>query len=130
MRALLSAFWIAEMLVAFTGRCNAAPPVQVTVADANRQIVLRAGQELVVNLESNRSTGYGWFLSEVVNPVLTSLGKPVYNRNSTLPGASGLESWRFQATKAGNEKLKLEYRRPWERNLPAAKTVLFDVSVK
>jgi predicted secreted protein len=100
MRALLSAFWIVGMLLAFTGTCNAAPTVQVTMADANRQIVLRVGQELVVNLESNRSTGYSWFLSEAVNPVLTGLGKPVYNRNNALPGASGLESWRFQATKS------------------------------
>jgi inhibitor of cysteine peptidase len=127
----LSLPWIIGIFIAFTGSSHAATPVQVTAADAGRQIVLRTGQKLVVQLESNRSTGYSWSLAEPKSQILVSAGKPSYKQPSKgRPGAGGLETWTFMATKAGHEQLKLEYRRPWEKNLAPAKTIQFNVWVK
>jgi predicted secreted protein len=47
-----------------------------------------------------------------------------------LPGVGGFETWKLRATKVGRETLKFEYRRPWEKNVSPAKTVLFNVTAQ
>jgi inhibitor of cysteine peptidase len=105
------------------------PPVAVTAADTGRTITLRIGQELIVNLESNRSTGYSWSLAKAPALVLISLGQPVYQSDRSLPGAGGLESWRFRASVAGEQTLTLTYRRPWEKDIAPARAVEFRIKV-
>jgi predicted secreted protein len=114
----------------FVQRSLAAPPQALTEADANHKVVLGIGQDLMVKLESNRSTGYSWSLTESENPILTSLRKPTYKISGALPGAGGFETWTLRATKIGRETLKFEYRRPWEKKIPPAKTVLFHIAVQ
>jgi inhibitor of cysteine peptidase len=121
----LSGFLFAALVASFVNRSLAAPPRSLTEADANHTVGLELGQELVIKLESNRSTGYSWSLAETENPILTSLGEPTYQTSGALPGAGGFETWRFRATKIGRKTLKFEYRRPWEKKVPPAKAVLF-----
>lgn len=102
----------------------------ITEADAGHLIALRIGQELVLNLDSNPSTGYRWVQAETEKPVLVVLGKPAYKPASRLPGAGGLESWTFRAVERGEQSLKLEYLRPWEKNTPPAKTILLHFTVR
>jgi len=106
----------------------ASPPKTITGADTDRPITVQIGQEILLKLESNRSTGYSWLLEESKDPVLRSLGKPTYQADRVAPGAGGVETWTFRANKIGNETLRLEYRRPWERKVPPAKTVLFHIA--
>jgi inhibitor of cysteine peptidase len=117
-------------MASFVSCGSAAAPRTITEADANRVVVLAVGQELVLKLPSNPSTGYGWSLAEGGTPVLASLGKPSYHASGTLPGSGGVELWTLRATKIGSQILKFEYRRPWEKTVPPAKTLLFPVTVK
>jgi predicted secreted protein len=126
----LSVLLITALVSSFVQRTLAATPQALTEADANHKIVLGIGQDLMVKLESNRSTGYSWSLTESENPILTSLGKPTYKISSALPGVGGFETWKLRATKVGRETLKFEYRRPWEKNVSPAKTVLFNVTAQ
>ena len=125
-----SVFFIATLFAGLVNRGLAAPPQAITEADAKHKVVLEVGQELMLKLESNRSTGYSWSLTESENPILTSLGKPTYKISSALPGVGGFETWKLRATKVGRETLKFEYRRPWEKNVSPAKTVLFNVTAQ
>jgi inhibitor of cysteine peptidase len=120
---------IAVLVAAFANRGIAAPPKTVTEADTNHTVALHVGQELILKLESNRSTGYSWSRADNKDPILTSLGEPTYKMGRAVPGAGGIETWTFRATKVGTEALKLEYRRPWEKKVPPAKTVLFYITV-
>ena len=95
-----------------------------------RAITLRIGQELTLNLESNPSTGYRWFLANTESSVLISVGKSAFKQGRPMPGAGGVESWTFRAAEGGNETLKFEYRRAWETNMPPARKVLFHVKVR
>lgn len=126
----LSGLLLVALVASFANRSLAASPRALTEADANHKVALKVGQELMVKLESNRSTGYSWSLTESENSILTSLGKSTYKISGGLPGAGGFETWRLRATKSGRETLKFEYRRPWEKKVPPAKTVLFHIAVQ
>jgi inhibitor of cysteine peptidase len=125
-----SALVIASLALTLVVSGTAASPTTITAADAGHPITLRIGEELVLNLECNPSTGYDWFLTDAKNPVLSSLGKPAYVQGRSTPGAGGIESWNFRASAAGTQTLKLEYRRPWEKNTSPAKTAIFQVTVR
>ena len=45
-------------------------------------------------------------------------------------GAGGVETWSFQAARSGREELRFEYRRPWEHDTPAARTVSYTLNVR
>jgi inhibitor of cysteine peptidase len=94
-------------------------------------VSVKLGGELEVQLPANHTTGYSWILAPVAEPVLTSQGKAAYaeSRGEGKVGAGGVETWQFKAVKAGTEGLQFEYRRPWEKSVPAAKTVTIRVTV-
>jgi predicted secreted protein len=108
-------------------------PITVTEADLHRTVMLRAGQEVVVRLASNRTTGYRWSLVAADDPVLALLASPVYVPDPAAAGAVGVggtEVWRLSAFRAGAQTLSFEYRRPWERDTAAARTVSLSVTVR
>jgi len=109
-----------------------APPSEVRLGDADngRQVELKMGQQLVVSLEGNPSTGYTWEVTEVDAKVLRQSGEPEFQPQSNLPGAPALITLRFQTVGAGTTDLKLAYRRPWEKNTPPAQTFAVRVSVR
>ena len=90
---------------------SAEPPAVMTEADSGHLVALRVGQELVLNLKSNPSTGYGWVLADTEAPVLVVLGKPAYKPGGPLPGGGGVETWTFRAAGRGAQTLKLGCRR-------------------
>jgi predicted secreted protein len=98
---------------------------------AGGAVSVKLGGVLEVQLPSNHTTGYSWILAPVADPVLTSQGKAAYVESSGegKVGAGGVETWGFKAVKTGTEGLQFEYRRPWEKNAPAAKTVVIRVTV-
>lgn len=111
----------------------AGKPVVVEKADAQHTLSLAPGQELVVRLASNPTTGYRWTLGEASGPVLAMSATPAYKQGAHakgLMGAGGVETWRFLAIAAGRGKLTLEYRRPWERDAAPAEAIVFDVQVR
>ena len=119
---------LASVLAFFSGQSFAAP-VTITAVDAARSIHLRVGEEIVLKLENNPSTGYSWILNEAKHPGLVSLGKPTYADHSPMPGAGGLQSWNFRAVERGVQSLRFEYQRPWEKK-PPVKIVDFLVVIR
>jgi predicted secreted protein len=93
---------------------------------------LKVGVVMEVRLDANHTTGHSWVAVPVADPVVVSEGKAEYLENAAenKVGAGGVEVWRFKAVKTGKETLHFEYCRPWEKNVPAAKTVTFQVTVQ
>jgi inhibitor of cysteine peptidase len=106
--------------------------ITLAEADSGKVIEVGPGERVTVRLASNRSTGYSWaFLSSGAN-ALTRLASE-YTQVSGAdgkPGADGVESWYFQAKVRGQQELHFEYRRPWEVNLPAAKSARYTIRVR
>lgn len=94
---------------------------------------LKVGQTLVITLASNPSTGYGWTVSGAPDSaVLTQDGDITYaatNPDVVMPGSGGSETVRFAATAPGTTTIVLDYRRPWETDVPPVETVTIDVTV-
>jgi inhibitor of cysteine peptidase len=104
----------------------------ITEASDGKEIKAAVGQILVVELPSNRTTGYGWSQPATTDTVLERLGEPDFVRDtapSGMVGTSGKDVFRYRAAKAGQETLRLEYARPWEKNAAPAKVVTFNVVV-
>jgi inhibitor of cysteine peptidase len=45
-------------------------------------------------------------------------------------GAGGTELWTFKAVGAGKTTIALNYARPWEKDIPPAKSETFTVDVR
>ena len=115
-----------------TSDANATPAAVVTVTDQDngKTIQLIQGATLVVKLSSNATTGYSWSVPS--NPSLLKLLKSDYSERkqpAQVAGAPGVQKFEWQAIEAGDATLQLEYRRPWEKEQPAAKTFSITVQV-
>jgi inhibitor of cysteine peptidase len=119
------------LLAAACAACGCASPVVVTVDQAGSTIELVVDQELIVQRYSNPTTGYSWSYTCVPEDVITSLGAAQYTPESpALVGSGGVEAFSFRAVRAGRATLRLEYRPPWERDVPSTQDVVFYVLVR
>ena len=102
------------------------PPVALTEDKDGQRFDLAVGQEAVVRLGSNPSTGYKWALADSRSAVMAVVGEPSFEPPARpMPGAPGTEVWRLKAMTKGQAEVKFEYRRPWDKVLPPARTVSF-----
>ena len=101
------------LLTACAGQ-ESAPPSSVVLSDDRRcPQSLQNGQQLIVSLPSNPTTGYRWILHESAPEQLRSLGPEVFsNPKDDMIGGDGLSTWRFEARQAGSGRLYLTYQRP------------------
>ncbi len=108
--------------------------VNVDEGDADSQVKLEQGRILVVTLESNPTTGYGWEVAENQESILEQMGEAEFKQSETseppLVGAGGWEIFRFKAISAGQMTLQLVYHRPWEEGVEPLKTFSLQVVVR
>ncbi|MFH0767999.1 MAG: protease inhibitor I42 family protein [Chloroflexota bacterium] len=87
-----------------------------TYTDAGQAISINSNQEFAIALDSNPTTGYSW--QESHDEAMLKLVKKTYEQGEQakkgLVGAGGIDYFRFQALKAGETKITLIYKRPWE----------------
>ncbi|MBX7132959.1 MAG: protease inhibitor I42 family protein [Fimbriimonadaceae bacterium] len=100
-----------------------ADTITIDEGDHRQQVTLDLGDTLVVNLNSNASTGYSWNIAQNNTSLLRPLGRPTYqNSDSGLMGAGGTQTFRFRAVGAGGEGLRFLYQRPNSGGIQAADT--------
>ena len=101
-------------------------------ADNGCQVVLYNGQVLVVDLESNASTGYRWEVAEVDDAVLEQTGHEYQAGWFAVlsPGAGGKEVWRFLARSSGSTALTLEYKPGYKEGAQPARVFSVRVVVR
>lgn len=113
--------------------CAQQPAHNVTVEQqSDCPMQLHTGQNLIVSLPSNPTTGYRWAIQDSAGGVLHSLGPEVYSSsdNGQLLGSGGQSTWRFQAFAAGNGRLRLTYQQPWEPEAEPAQVFDCAITVK
>jgi inhibitor of cysteine peptidase len=95
------------------------------------QVDLQLGDEIVITLDSNPSTGYTWEAENLDTTMFKSSGEPIFTRgDSTLVGSGGTLTLTFKALKTGNSTLTLIYHRPWETGVSPINTFTVNVIVK
>jgi inhibitor of cysteine peptidase len=141
MRRRELALWCAVVALVFLVACGSVSGQTAAIKDGSGAVVvgstggavsLKVGAILEVRLEANHTTGYSWIAAPVTNPILSRQGAARYEEHAAegKAGVGGVEVWRFKAMKAGKQGLQFEYRRPWEKGVPAAKIVTFSVTVQ
>ena len=121
---------------ATTPAAAAATPDVVRPA-ADGSATLQVGQVLEIALEGNASTGYGWEIVEDGAPMLqrATLPPPAPapagdKAGPRLVGSPSVSRWHFQATTPGEARLRLVYRRAWEKDVAPAREAAFKVVVQ
>lgn len=95
----------------------------VTTEDDGREVTIPVGRLVIVRLEAKPGTGYGWQLVRDGSPQLHMETPPVFEPRSKLEaGGDEDEVFQFRVQMPGTVDLEFHYRRPWDKQSPAAKT--------
>jgi inhibitor of cysteine peptidase len=101
----------------------------LTADDAEQTVEVTAGEQIVVTLEENPTTGYRWIVDELVGH-LTTDSSEFAAPGSERPGAGGHRAIVLRATDAGPAELRVRYARPWEGAASDARRLRFQFLVK
>ncbi|WP_095079980.1 protease inhibitor I42 family protein [Pseudomonas sp. Irchel s3h17] len=110
--------------------CASQPKHNVTLEQQSQcPVQLINGQNLILSLPSNPTTGYRWAIQDSAGGVLRAISPEVYTNpeNTGLVGAGGQSTWQFQAFASGSGRLRLTYQQPWEPEAEPAQT--FDCTI-
>jgi predicted secreted protein len=88
--------------------------ITVTKAQEGREIALKVGNILQIELPGNSGTGYNWLAEDTFSPYLKLMDQATRQLNAGLPGGPVTYIWRFKAEKPGATGVSMDYFRPWE----------------
>jgi inhibitor of cysteine peptidase len=133
--AMTAAFRLLPLAgLALLAACAQKPSTQTLTQEQRNKcpLTLDLGQQLILSLPSNPTTGFRWVLRDGAESVLQSLGPEVYSNpeDAGLVGSAGKSTWRFQTRERGEGRLLLTYQRPWETEVAPAKTFDCELRVK
>jgi inhibitor of cysteine peptidase len=104
---------------------------QETPAPASTTIEVNLGEDVVITLEANHSTGFSWQLAQPLEKDILEFTESQYiSSNTGLLGAGGKEVWTLKTLQRGKTEVALKYAQPWEKDKPPAKEVQFVIIIK
>jgi predicted secreted protein len=115
------------MLIACGSRTGKSMELQLGETANGSEVTLNVGQAFTLTLPENRTTGYGWQVSNNGAPAC-KLADDSVERGSKLIGSPGVHRWRFVAEKPGGSTIELHLVRPWEAD-KVKRSLSFRVSV-
>lgn len=111
-------------LTALIAGCAGGGPSEYSASDAARGIKLAVGEQAVIALDSNETTGFSWSMAEGTDSsIIKKVGQVYEEPNTGAVGAGGTDRWTFEAVNPGETTVKLEYSRPWATGAPPEKTM-------
>jgi len=100
--------------------------IDLTAEDSGSSVEAAVGDEIVITLESNVTTGFAWTLvTEPESEVLDLVDSEYVAPDTDLVGAGGEEVWTFVATGEGTTALAMSYQRSSDETAGE----LFDLTV-
>jgi inhibitor of cysteine peptidase len=118
------------LLAIVVAACAHQPPA-VQMPGPNRALEVAQGEQLTITLDANPTTGFQWQLAAPLDEkVITLVGNEHQRAGTAGIGAGGTDVWTFKAVGTGSATIVLEYRRPWEKDVPAAERKRFAVVVR
>jgi predicted secreted protein len=88
--------------------------ITVTKAQSGREIALKEGDILQIELPAQGGTGYSWFFEANGAPHLQLMSESSRAVSAPRPGSPVMQVWRFKAEKPGITRIKMAYYRSWE----------------
>ena len=126
---VISLILISSVLLA---ACSAAGGAERRVnAPSDGQVIeVGVGDELVLELAGNPTTGYNWYVTDGDGSILQVQGEPEFTADSSAIGSGGVLALSFKALAVGETTLSLAYQRAWEVGIPPLETLTLQVVVK
>jgi predicted secreted protein len=88
--------------------------ITVTKEQGGREITLKVGNILLIELPGKGGTGYSWSAEETFAPYLKLLDQTTRQLTEGRLGGPVMQVWRFKAEQPGACEIKMAYYRPWE----------------
>jgi inhibitor of cysteine peptidase len=123
----ISVFLFFALLFATAMPC---PALELSDTDNGRDFTISLDEELTVRLPGNPTTGYQWEVLANDPTLLQQKGETVFISDAYRMGAGGQIKILFVPDGIGATRLKLVYRRPWEKQTPPAQVFEVGVTVK
>ena len=86
---------------------------RLDAADDGTVVEVVVGEQILLRLEGNPTTGYEWQVDAGDPAVLALAGEPDYESSSDDDGSGGTYTFRFEAVGRGSAEVVLQYYRPW-----------------
>lgn len=131
--------WLPGPVGAKAGRLLLSPQTRpakalmLTKADNGKTVEPMVGQEIVLRLAGNPTTGYSWAAKALEGKAIRPVGQVKYEQDAGQAGrvgAGGTFEFRFQAVAEGSATISMVYARPWEKDKPPAETFKVSLAVK
>ena len=101
---------------------NIIQPVNLSEIDVN------LGEEFVIVLDGNPTTGYQW-MTENIDEAFIKFLSSKYEPSSNTPGSGGRYVWTFRAVAQGKSNITMKYLRPWEKDIEPIKKQVFSINI-
>lgn len=104
---------------------------EAAYSDPAKTIDVELCKEFAITLESNKTTGFGWDIATPIDEkVIRFIGCEYIAADTGLVGSGGREIWSFRGVCPGKTSIYFKYIRLWEKDVPPAKKLTFNVAVK
>src|SRR5262249_62180599 len=93
------------------------PPKETVLTDKDNKMKVKVpvGQEVLVKLPANPTTGFTWVVAKNDKNVLEQVGEPKYEKGAGGVGGGGTMIFKFKAAKEGDSNLEMHYLRTFEK---------------
>ncbi len=119
------------MAMLILGAACSTQPTAAQLPKLNAPLQVAQGEQLTISLDANPSTGFAWQLATPLDEkVVTLVSHANQPPDNSSIGASGTDVWTFKAVGPGSTAITLEYRRPWEKDVPAAERKTYSLLVR
>ena len=92
--------------------------IKVDESMNGQTIDAKVGDVITVALEGNPTTGYNWYAGDLNSAILVQKGDSEFKADSSLIGAGGMITLKFDVVGEGTTVLTLNYMRSWESVQP------------
>jgi inhibitor of cysteine peptidase len=116
-----------------SGSSQATAKVALSGDKASAAVQIQPGGTVEISLDGNPTTGYSWFIVKPADPKILVVSEIKYTQNPAprgMVGVGGSFKLTGKALAKGKTTLAFEYKRPWEKNTPAARTATVEVTVQ
>jgi len=115
------------LVAMLTAACGGKEKV-VTWNDNGRRLETAVGQTVVVQLDSDPSTGYTWVIESIDEAALVPVVIGAYKTKEN--GEGGYQEFRFEAKIGHDVNLRIAYRPVDDATAPAQKTFAMEVAIR
>jgi len=101
----------------------------LTQADKGKTVKVQRGEPFAIELDTNPSTGFDWLVHEI-DPAMLRQGESEYfGGEAGLVGTPLRVVLCFTGLECGSTRLKLAYRRSWEKDIRPKKMLTFKLRI-